>query len=404
MPTGGAYCTRRPTPATPATAAARRRWGECDLALGADGTPAVAEGAAAELGAALRSTTTAAMQLMADALNLRHRHPRVWARVEALEVPPWRARRLAQAAAHTSREAAREVDRRLAGVIGTCGTRRIETTIADVVARLDPDSCEETEQAAQAQWGVHLTHGTGSFYEGTSTLSVVGDTLGLSVFEDLVGAVAHQLLDPEVPGSGPGDLDQRRARALGVIADRAFAGAPVLDPAVPGSPGQGVPPAGRTHLYVHIDATDLTPDSVGPALGVVEGLGPVTLERIRGWLEASRATVLPVLHTDRADAVDAHDPPAWMRELVVLRDPTCVFPWCATGARRCDLDHIDPYDPHGPPGQTHPGNLAPLCRRHHRHKTHGRWAYARHRDGTYTWRSPTGAIYLVDQETTHALG
>jgi hypothetical protein len=33
-----------------------------------------------------------------------------------------------------------------------------------------------------------------------------------------------------------------------------------------------------------------------------------------------------------------------------------------------DLDHIDSYNKHGPPGQTTPANLAPLCRRHHRAK------------------------------------
>ena len=38
----------------------------------------------------------------------------------------------------------------------------------------------------------------------------------------------------------------------------------------------------------------------------------------------------------RTDAVDAHDPPAWMRELVILRDRHCVFPWCNRDARACD--------------------------------------------------------------------
>ena len=64
----------------------------------------------------------------------------------------------------------------------------------------------------------------------------------------------------------------------------------------------------------------------------------------------------------------------------------------------CDLDHIDPYvplDEGGPPGQTHPGNLAPLCRRHHRAKTHTAWGYARLPDGSYHWTSPLGRRYTV---------
>ena len=77
-----------------------------------------------------------------------------------------------------------------------------------------------------------------------------------------------------------------------------------------------------------------------------------------------------------------------MRDLVILRDPRCVFPHCQRDARACDLDHTIPYDDTGPPGQTRPDNLAPLCRRHHRAKTTGRWQYRRQPDGTYQWTGP----------------
>jgi hypothetical protein len=94
-----------------------------------------------------------------------------------------------------------------------------------------------------------------------------------------------------------------------------------------------------------------------------------------------------------------------MRELIILRDRHCVFPWCARDARGCDLDHIDPYvppDQGGPPGQTRPSNLAALCRRHHRAKTFAGWTYRRERDGTFTWTSPHGATYTVGPDGTHA--
>ena len=77
-----------------------------------------------------------------------------------------------------------------------------------------------------------------------------------------------------------------------------------------------------------------------------------------------------------------------------------MFPWCTKDARHCDLDHIDAYDEDGPPGQTHPENLAPLCRRHHNCKTAGLWRYHRHPDGTYTWHSPTGRTYTVTRSGT----
>jgi hypothetical protein len=105
-----------------------------------------------------------------------------------------------------------------------------------------------------------------------------------------------------------------------------------------------------------------------------------------------------VLDLARVDAVDTHDPPAWMADLVRLRDPFCVFPGCHRTSRACDLDHIEPYTPidhGGPPDQTRPGNLAPLCRHHHRVKTHSSWSYRRLPDGNYRWTSPLGRTHLV---------
>ena len=110
-----------------------------------------------------------------------------------------------------------------------------------------------------------------------------------------------------------------------------------------------------------------------------------------------------MLDLNRTDAVDQHDPPPWMRGQVILRDRHCVFPWCGRDARLTDLDHIVPYvppDEGGPPGQTNPQNLAPLCRRHHRAKTFTGWTYQRARDGTYTWTSPHGQTLTVGPDGT----
>ncbi len=48
--------------------------------LGGEGTPELAEFAPAELGAELAISAHAAARLIADALDLRHRLPRLWAR------------------------------------------------------------------------------------------------------------------------------------------------------------------------------------------------------------------------------------------------------------------------------------------------------------------------------------
>ncbi|MGZ6752964.1 MAG: HNH endonuclease signature motif containing protein, partial [Nocardioides sp.] len=361
----------------------------CDEAIGGDGTPQVAAFAAEQLGAAYQVSTAAAVQLMADVLNLQHRHPRIWAKVEALDVPAWRARRVARACAALSRPAALHVDKALVGRIASVGMTTIDRAVADALATYDPESVPDEEQQAQASWGVRLTHASPSApggWAGTSTLEVVGDTADLTAFHDLICGAAEQL---RRDGSDE-PLEMRKARAVGVLAGAAT-----------GGEAGGVPV--RTRLYLHVDATDL--DDPG-ATGAAERLGPATVAKIRSWLAGSRATIVPVLDLARADAVDRHDPPAWMRELVVLRDRHCVFPWCERDSRACDLDHVVPYrdpDEGGPPGQTSPDALAPLCRRHHRCKTSGRWRYRREPDGTYTWTSPLGRRYAVRPLGTLAL-
>ncbi len=66
------------------------------------------------------------------------------------------------------------------------------------------------------------------------------------------------------------------------------------------------------------------------------------------------------------------------------------------------MDHPDPYDPHGPPGQTGDHNAAPLGSRHHRAKTHlgyrTQLGLAR-----YLWRTPHGLRRLVDDTGTHEI-
>jgi hypothetical protein len=147
---------------------------------------------------------------------------------------------------------------------------------------------------------------------------------------------------------------------------------------------------------MHLDESSLLDLDTFPAAIHLDGLGTVSSDLLAAWLAGSTVVVRPVLDLARDDAVDGHDPPAWMADLVRLRDRHCVFPGCRRPSRACDLDHIDAYIPidrGGPPGQTNPADLAPLCRQHHRAKTHSRWHYRRLPDGSYRWTSPLGRTY-----------
>ncbi|MFC4784675.1 DUF222 domain-containing protein [Nocardioides sp. MAHUQ-72] len=380
-----------------------------DESLGGDGTPAVAAFAPEPVAATLGISTTAGMALIADALDLQFRLPRIWRLVEQLAVEPYRARQVAQATHQLSRAAAAYVDEQLAPRLSSCGWRAVETTVAHAIAKFDPDLIAQKENKGRAGWHVTLRHDHPGRFDGTSYLDVAGDTLDLTAFHDLVCDQAAQL---KAMGDQD-DLETRKAKALGVIAAQQA----TLDllsvtgqvPDQPMSPAKPRPP--KTRLYLHLSLADLAtgctpttgPDGPGSAAGVtatgtVERLGPATIDLIKDWVGRSRVTVQPILDMNSRNAVDQHDPPPWMSELVILRDGHCVFPWCQIDARRSDLDHIDPYipmDEGGPPGQTAPDRLAPLCRRHHRCKTSGRWRYRRRRDGTYEWHGPHGRRYLV---------
>lgn len=257
-----------------------------------------------------------------------------------------------------------------------------------------PDPVELAEEEAKASWDVELHHRTDGSFAGTSHLEATGDTLDLTKLYDLVCDHAHRLA--ELGDCDP--LGARKARALGVIAD-AQAHLDLFG-TVPDSDHQVRRPSlAKTRMYLHLTLGDLLnlPDGL-VAAGEVEKLGPVTTTRIREWLGASRATIVPVLDLERDHGVDEHDPPGCMRETVVLRDGHCMFPWCRVDARACDLDHIEPYvaiNEGGPPAQTSASKLACLCRRHHNAKTSGRWRYERNKDGTFTWHGPHGLDYLV---------
>ena len=66
-------------------------------------------------------STQAGEGLIRDALVLRHRLPKVWARVVALEVPVWRARRIAQAVYAHPADVADYLDEHVAAVAERVG-------------------------------------------------------------------------------------------------------------------------------------------------------------------------------------------------------------------------------------------------------------------------------------------
>ena len=166
-------------------------------------------------------------------------------------------------------------------------------------------------------------------------------------------------------------------------------------------------------LHAHFDATTAADGSTifGPTGRLEERQRLLLLEQLQSWCADSRTkvTIKPVIDLTAELSTPSYEVPDRIREQVVLRDGTCVFPWCARNAPACDIDHVIEFDHHAEaegrsqPGPTTTSNLAALCRSHHRLKTHSAWRYDMVGPGTFEWTSPHGHRYRRDRHGTTAL-
>ena len=235
------WCVLHPATAESGTAT----WGDaglpglsdCDASLGwrgdAGGGAVRGRGARCRMGV----STQSAMGLMADALDLRHRLPQLWAKVEAWQVAPYKTRRVAADTRSLPYEAARWVDEQLAARVDGFGLPTIERLVALAAARFAPEEQAEKEQAAGSQHHVTLSHPRPGEYAGTSYLEAAGDTAG-----------PDRLLRPGLRG-GQAARPARRHRRLrdpqgqGPRHHRRAAGHPRPRPTRPGR-AAGDPPPG----------------------------------------------------------------------------------------------------------------------------------------------------------------
>ncbi|WP_405067974.1 hypothetical protein OG558_41635 [Kribbella sp. NBC_01510] len=157
---------------------------------------------------------------------------------------------------------------------------------------------------------------------------------------------------------------------------------------------------GQTEIYVH-----LTDHTLATGTGVLraEGIGPLLADQLAELIGYGPYTVKPVIDLNDAVSVDAYEIPDRIRERVKLTHPVELFPFGTQETHRgMDLDHLQPYDPLGPPGQTSTTNLAPLGRYGHRVKTHAHgWTVHRLDPKTLEWTTPHGLRFHVDPTGTH---
>jgi hypothetical protein len=388
------------------------------IRLGGEGTPLVAEFAPAAFAARLQLSPYAGRQLIADALDLRHRLPRLHARLLAGEVRISYARFVARKTRELGVEQAGRVDAAVAeSADGRVPWSRFETLVEAAIIKADPEAARAREEAAAQEQFAKPTrsteHGMRGFYLRAHFALIARLDAVVAFLADALARAGHS-----------GTVDERRVLAVALLSDPERAVA-FLRWAKAGFPGRDEAQAAGCPSDVPADLTDdqgeVTTDSVlrdllpaivlyvhlgGSGVARVEGLGPVTEGWVRATLgERCRFTIRPVFDPLGQTPVDAYEIPARHRQAVRLMTPADVFPYAANTSVSMQIDHTEAYVHRGPDGkrpkgQSRIGNYGPMATFHHRIKTFGHWICKQPFPGIYLWRDPYDTYYLVDHTGT----
>ena len=431
-------------------------------AWGGEGTPEVSEYCAAELGALQGTGIMAARALIADALDLRYRLPRLWNRVLTGGVRAWQARRIAEHTRPLSWEACADIDHALSDLVGMMPWPRFARILSATILQADPALAAERAEQARTTQDVFSFDSD----DGLKTIiakAAAGDAIW---FLATINRIAEIL-------AVEGDTDPigtRRARAIGILAQPAEAlrllikhqhepaqsaegnqpgetakPADPSEPHEPGDPGESADPvdvdatpepepdgpepqpaaddhqslsttappgfhahAARPRVVLHFHLAEAALRT-GHAIVRPEDGNPLTLDQLVEFLAHSgcQIRVQPVLDPTEVAPVDSYEIPAQLRAAVRARQVADVFPFGTCLSPNMDLDHTERYvsmDYGGSPGQTRLGNLGPMARPGHRAVTHSGWAKHQPEPGYYVHRSPIGYVYLVTNQGTLALG
>src|SRR4051794_8842282 len=204
--------------------------------LAGAGTPGVASYAVEALAAALHLPYRSTLGLVADAVELCYRLPRLWALVHDGRLQAWKARQVAHETTHLSRPTVAFVDRHLAVPAARNQLPNVAGLIHEALLRCDPQAAAAREQAALDRRDVAFEHREST---ATSTLTATLDTLDALDLDATVSTLAAEM-------ATLGDISPtgvRRSHALGLLANPqrtlTLFGNPVPDPARRPPPRRG---------------------------------------------------------------------------------------------------------------------------------------------------------------------
>jgi len=194
--------------------------GERAVRAGGAGTPEVTEFAAAELGCRMRIGTWAARRYVADAVDVRHRLPRIWSRVVARDARVTHARLVAAKTRHLSLEAAAFVDAAMtAHVDGSLPWGRFESRLDGKIVAADPATAAAREEERMLQQFAKRTRSSEDGTAGFYVRSTIGVIARLDATINYIADALKAFADPthRDAADDADDRDLRRLQAVVVL-------------------------------------------------------------------------------------------------------------------------------------------------------------------------------------------
>lgn len=329
------------------------------------------ETTASEVGAALWLTRRSAERETDLALGMCRRLPAVHRSLLSGDIDSVRARVLVEGTEHLDDTDARDVIDGIIREAATMTAGQIAARLRRVCLAADPAAAEKRYRHAVTRRKVFAM----------PTPDGAADLLGLSLPTERV-AVISERLDRMARGLlGGGEtrtMDQLRADIFLDLLE-----------------GKSTAPKTGGGVHLHVDLATLIELDDTP--GEIGGFGPVVADLARqiagGQLHSTWTFTItdPDDGTVLATGTTRRRPTTAQRRAIRSRYRHCVWPGCRMPSMNCDIDHRTPHADGGP---THPHNLAPLCRHHHRIRHLAMWTYRRLPDGDHEWTTATGRTVL----------
>lgn len=345
----------------------------CALAREASDDPdGLDEFAADEVGTALSLTRRAADATVTLAWALCVEHPLVWQALAEGRIDLARARVLVQEIAVLDRDTAADVAADILERAGSLTTGQLRARLRKMVIGVDPLASNARYDAAVEERRVTMDANT----DGTANITA------WSLPSDRASAAMRHLVKTAQRRASAGDTrttDQLRADVFCELLES--------------------DPTGERRGTVDIRVDLATLIGLDDVPGDLAGYGPVVADLLRQISTEQHGAEwrAAVTHPDTNEIIwhgtTRRRPTVAQSRYIEMVKPTCVGPGCRMPAQECDLDHTTDWVSSR---DTSVGNLAPLCRHHHRLKHEGGWQLRRTADDVYEWTTRLGQVYVVD--------